>query len=130
MLRPRTPLRIVLVASLACLVAAGSGCLYAGAAVGAKFVTGNADGPVEASPEQTAAAARAVLRDSGFTLTEDRVEESGEIEIEGVNEDERTARLKIKPVSNACQLSVRVGLLGDQDESQLYFNRIKKRAER
>jgi hypothetical protein len=106
-----------------------NGCLYAGAAVGAKFATGNESGPVEATPAETAEAARAVLIDGGFRIVEDKVERSGEIEIEGENAEGRKARLKIKPMADATKLSVRVGLLGDNDESSLYFDRIKQRAE-
>lgn len=130
--RPRVSIVARPFAALLLLGLAGgsSGCLLAaGAAVGAKFGTGNAEGVVDASPEAVAEAARAVLEDSGFTLVEDKVTGDGEIEIEGVTAYDRKARLNIEAFGDGSRLSVRLGLLGDKDESSIYFDRIKQRAE-
>lgn len=111
---------------------ASGGCLAAaaaGAGVGAKFATGNAKGIVQASPEEVAQAAREVLRDNNFTIVEDRVTGSGDIEIEGALPSDRKARLNIEGFGDATELSVRLGLLGDKDESRFYFDKIKQAAE-
>ncbi|MFW5681697.1 MAG: DUF3568 family protein [Phycisphaeraceae bacterium] len=126
-------LACVLLASLASL----SGCLLAaGAAAGAgsyAWVSGNATGKVQASPDRVSEAAREVLDKHDVVVFIDEQQDDGDLRIVGENPAGKNVRILIDPIETASdptsELKLRVGTVGNREASAALWHEIKRKAE-
>lgn len=100
----------------------------AGAAAGYSYVEGNAEGFVQAEPEQVAAAAQSAFLELGV---EEKAfkhdEDDGSYVVAGKGPKE-PVRVTVKPAGeNASRLWVRVGRFGDEEFSRTVYERIRAR---
>jgi hypothetical protein len=119
------------IGALCVLVAGGSGCVLGVAAVAGAgagtyaYVKGEMSGTQSASLDKTWAAAQAVVQELGFTV-EKKTKDGVQAEL--VARDSKNTRIVIslKRVAEAAtEVSVRVGVFGDEAISRTILDRIR-----
>jgi Protein of unknown function (DUF3568) len=93
---------------------------------GASYFLGKLEGPLEADVERAFAVAKKVVEDMGL-----HVDSSGVTEIDGeivaYTARETKVHLELDAVTDTtCEVSIRVGSLGDEDLSLKIYERIRK----
>jgi hypothetical protein len=126
--------KVLMIVSLASLMAAGSGCILfvAGAAAGAgvgtyAYVNGETKATVGASLDRSWSAALAAMKDMEFPVTSQGKDALvGELTARSGSDKKITISLK-KLSDTATEIRIRAGAFGDESLSRIIFEKINQR---